>query len=223
MRRRPPRPVTPEICLRQADLSEESGSSSSIGESTRFGGDLERLLFEGVEEVLEVVDFADGIALVGDATFGVDGAFTCDADLLVGTAFRDPILGDNGFGDDSLDTFDFEDDFFSVDPSGIDVVFEGAVFVTVAGGGVAFEGATFGVVSLGVASFGNLVFDGEAAAFVGASFTSLFFDVATVAGLGSGARSTSDATGALVVGAVNCPLAIWRARSFTLINILTEQ
>lgn len=39
-RRRPPRPVTPETCLRHADLSEERGSSvSSIGESTRLGGE----------------------------------------------------------------------------------------------------------------------------------------------------------------------------------------
>lgn len=60
--------------MRQADLSEDRGSSSdSIGESTRFEGNLECLGFD--DERLELVDFAAAVALVGDASFGVDGAF----------------------------------------------------------------------------------------------------------------------------------------------------
>jgi hypothetical protein len=39
-----------------------------------LGGDLERLVFEGVEEAFEDVGFADD-ALVGDESLGVDGAF----------------------------------------------------------------------------------------------------------------------------------------------------
>lgn len=138
--------------------------------------------------------------------------------------FEDPILGEDGFDTGSLGSFDFEDDFFGVDVSGGGAVLVDAVFGN-APGGVAFvvavgEGATFGV-SFGGAVFDSFVFEGEAAAFAGTSFALVFFGVTTVAGLGSGARSIKDATGALVGGAVNCPLAIWRARSFTLTNILT--
>ena len=46
-----------------------------MGESTRFGGDLERLVFEGVEEAFEGVVFADDDTFVGDGSLGVDGAF----------------------------------------------------------------------------------------------------------------------------------------------------
>lgn len=58
----------PETCLRQADFSEESGSSSSeMGESTRLGGDLERLDLEVVDEDLENVDLVGEASLVVDA------------------------------------------------------------------------------------------------------------------------------------------------------------
>lgn len=220
-RRRPPRPVTPETCLRQADLSEARGSSSSeMGESTRLGGDLERFGLEGVEAVLE------DVGLVGDAGLGLDGALAWGADLLDDAVLKDPILGDEGLDVDSLVSLDFEDVFLGVDASAGEGVFGEVVFETVAGGAVAFGGATLGVVSFGGAVLDNLAFEDEAcwlAAFAEASLDALFFEVVTGAGLGSGARSIRDATGTLVGAAENCPLAIWRARSFTLTNILTGQ
>ena len=60
--------------MRQADLSEERGSSSSpTGESTRFEADLECLDFEDEDERLELVDSTGYVALVGDKGFGVEG------------------------------------------------------------------------------------------------------------------------------------------------------
>lgn len=227
-----------------------------MGESTRLGGDLARLGFEGlgvggvagvdgVEEVLEADDalekrdgrgaavFAGDEILGDDGTLGDAGALLDDVDLV------DPSLGVAGFedgsfvdfGEGSLVSFDFED-FLGVDASGggailgdvgsgnapIGVAFEGVAFGGAAGVGA---GAGFGT-SLEGAVLESLVFEGDAVAFT-VSFAPDFFDVATVAGLGSGARSIKVAAGMLVFGAVNCPLAIWRARSFTLTNILTER
>ena len=129
-RRRPPRPVTPETCLRQAAFrAHNESSSSSIGESTRFGGDFERLLFEGDVDVgLGTVGFAVDAALVGDATAA--GSFVCAATFFVDAGLGDPILGDEGFegpilGDDilgaeSLDILDLDDDFLIVVGAGLD-------------------------------------------------------------------------------------------------------
>lgn len=129
----------------------------------------------------------------------------------------------------SLDSFDFDDDFFGLGASGGDaVVFEDVGFEGgggVAFGGVVFGGAFCGGATFGVASFVGAFFDDfffeSAAAVCVASFPPVFLGGAT-AGWASGARSIRDATGALVVGgAVNCPSAIWRARSLTLRNMST--
>ena len=124
---------------------------------------------------------------------------------------EDPILGEDGFEVGSLVNLDFEDDFLGVEASGGGIVFEDLALGVAAGGGVACEGAAFGGAAFGVdslagAAFDNFVFEDDTGAFAGASFVPVFFGVAT--GFGSGARSMRDATGALVAGAMNCPLAI---------------
>lgn len=199
-----------------------------MGESTRFGGDLERLGFEGVvgvegglegvEEGLEKED------LVGVAGFGDEGTLLVDVD------FDELGLGDDGFGEGSLVSRGLEDDFFGVDGSGAGVGLVGAVCgnapIGVAFGGAAFGGAA-GVDATGVAVRGSVldtfVFE-DVEAFAAVSFAPAFFGVAVVVvGLDSGLWSIKDATGAFVGGAVNCPLAIWRARSLTLTNMLTRR
>ena len=143
--------------------------------------------------------------------------------MLDDEGLEDPILGDDDFEDGSLVSFVFEDDFLGVEAPGGGTVFGDVVLGATAGGRVAFGSVAFGAGSSAGAAFDRLVFKGETVAFEEASLCPVFFGVATAAGFGSGARSIRDATGALVVGAVNCPLAIWRARSFTLTNILTER
>jgi hypothetical protein len=133
--------------------------------------------------------------------------------LLDDKGLEDPILGDDGFEDGSLVSFVFEDDLLDVEASGGGTVFGDVVLGAAAGGRVAFGSAAFSVGSLAGAASDRLVFKGETMAFEEASLCPVFFGVATAAGFGSGARSSRDATGAPVVGAVNCPLAIWRARS----------
>lgn len=151
--------------------------------------------------------------------------------MLDEVGFEDPIFGVDGFEEGSLVNLDFEDDFFGVEASGGggmafgDVAFGNAPGVTFGGAleGVAWGGAALGVGSGGGATLESFFFEADAVAFDGVSFPPAFFGVATTAGWGSGARSMRDATGALVVAAENCPLAIWRARSFTLMNMLTVQ
>jgi hypothetical protein len=166
----------------------------------------------------------DGV--LKDAVLGVDGLDEVSFD---GFDFEEVFFGVGGSAaGGSFDSFDFEDDFFGVGGSGGDMVgFEDGVFA--AGAGVALGGAA---AFCGGATFGRASFDGApfdsffllasaaaAAAFGGACPAAGVFLGGV--GCGSGARSIKDSTGALVVGAVNCPSAIWRARSFTLRNILT--
>jgi hypothetical protein len=251
----------PETCCSMEDLRELRGSEeevSEMGESTRLGGDLARLGFEGVVGVVGVVG-VDGIleaddalekrdgrgaeVFVGEEILGDDGTFGDGGGLFDDVDFEDPSLGVEGFKDgslagfedgsfvdfeeDSFVSFDFEDDFLGVDTSG-GVAILGDVGSGNAPIGVALDGVALGDsagvgVALGV-SFEGAVLDSFvfAVAFV-VSFAPAFFDVAAAAGLGSGARSIKVAAGMLVLGAVNCPLAIWRARSFTLTNILAER
>lgn len=71
-------------------------------------------------------------------------------------------------------------------------------------------------------TFDDLLFGGHDCwlmALGGASFKD-FLAVAIVVGLDPGVRSIRDVTGALAGATENWPLAIWRARSFTLTNIL---
>lgn len=201
------------------------------------------------DDAREKRDGRDVAVFVGEGTLGDGGAFGDDGGLLDDVDLRDPSLGVEGFEegsfadfeDDSLADFeqsfvDFEEgsflsfdfeDFFGVDASGggattgevgsgnapINVALDG-----VAVGGCAGVGAALGI-SFEGAVFESLVF----AAPFAMSFAPAFFGVAAGADLGSGARSIKVAAGMLVFGAVNCPLAIWRARSFTLTNILTER
>lgn len=69
-------------------------------------------------------------------------------DLLDGVGLEDPILGDDGFEDGSLENFGFVGDFIGVFTSGGDVMLEDVIFEAVDGVGVGFEGAVFGTVSI---------------------------------------------------------------------------
>ena len=211
--------------MRQAAFRAHNGSSSSsIGESTRFGGDFERLLFEGDVDVdLETVGFAVDVTLVGDATAD-DGSFVCGATFFVDAGFGDPILGDEGFenpilGDDgfgaeSLDILDLDDDFLIIVDLGLGdgsrEIWEGFFEIGVAGvaGAAAFPNAAFDVDTFRSAGLDDFVVRGEAVGLECISVVPVCFGVATSVGLDSGATSISDVTGEVVVGAMNCPFAI---------------
>jgi hypothetical protein len=141
-------------------LRAERGSSVSeeMGESTRFGGDLERLVLVGEEGFVGDEGFGVEKSLGVGGGLGVDVVFDED-EVLLEEDLEDPILGDNGFEDGSFVSFDLEEDFFGVSGSAGAVVFEGAVFGAATGGGVAFGGATFGVGSFDVGSFGSATFE----------------------------------------------------------------
>jgi hypothetical protein len=195
--------------LRQAAFRAHKGSSSSsTGESTRFGGDFERLLFEKIVGVgLEMVGFAVNAALVGDTTAD-DGSFVCAEIFFVDADFGDPTLGDDGFGAESLDILDLDDDFLIVDdPDGSIDIWEGFLGICIAGG-AAIPATAFGVDFFSEAAFNDFVVRGEAVGLECDSVVPVCFGVATSFGLNSGATSISDVTGELVVGAMNCPFAI---------------
>lgn len=207
--------------MRQAAFrAHNESSSSSIGESTRFGGDFERLLFEGDVDVgLQTVGFPVNAALVGDAT--ADGGFVCAATFFVDADFGDPILGDEGFedpilGDDvfgaeSLDILDLDDAFLIVVGPGLsDGSREicGGLLGTGVAGAAAFPNVAFDVDPFGRASFDGFVVRGDAVCLECTSVVIVCFGVATSFDLDSGATSISDVTGGVVVGAMNCPFAI---------------
>jgi len=207
--------------LRQAAFrAHNESSSSSIGESTRFGGDFERLLFEGDVDVgLQTVGFPVNAALVGDAT--ADGGFVCAATFFVDADFGDPILGDEGFedpilGDDvfgaeSLDILDLDDAFLIVVGPGLsDGSREicGGLLGTGVAGAAAFPNVAFDVDPFGRATLDGFVVRGDAVGLECISVVPVCFGVATSFDLDSGATSISDVTGEVVVGAMNCPFAI---------------
>lgn len=148
-----------------------------MGESTRFGGDLERLFFEAADVVLLDVDFAVDVA------FGVFDDFACGTDLLVAMGFELLIFGDNDFEGESAGVFDLADDFFTPGACGVGVGFEGVAFGTglskaVASGGVAD--------SLGDVVLVDFAFEGETAFFAEEPAVAFFFGAATFTGFGSG-------------------------------------
>lgn len=220
--RRPPNPVTPLTCLRQAALSSATSELSSDGSSA----------YEPIpmlEKIPEPVDFdgaafGDGVfgdaifgdAIFGDATFGDDGL---EEDVL-----DEAVLDDEDFEDEDL-----EDELFD---SGFDSVFEDANLEVAFGDGdfgdVAFSVAAFAGVDFTDASFGDLGFDGvegdgsvfAEATFDGENLVVTIFE-GTTFGAAAGGGATGSATG--VATDWNWPLAICRARSFTLRNILTER
>lgn len=226
------------------DLERLGGDLARLG----FEGVVGVVGVDGVEEALEAVDALEkrdgrgAAAFVGEETLDDDGIFGDAGGLLDGVDFEDPSLELEGFEDDSfagfedesfvdfevgsLVSFDLEDDFFDVDASGggeiLGDVGSGNAPIGVAFDGVALEGSA-GVGAAFAVSFEGAVFESFVFAVAFVSFAPAFFGVAAAAGLGSGARSIKVAAGVLVFGAVNCPLAIWRARSFTLTNILTER
>lgn len=75
--------------------------------------------------------------------------------------------------------FNFEEDFFGVDVSGVCVGFEDIGFVEAAGGGLGFVG-TLVVDSFEAAALDDFVFEGEAPAFASDSMLLLFFGVVVV-------------------------------------------
>jgi hypothetical protein len=190
-RRRPPNPVTPLACFRQAafrsDISVLSSAGSSVDERTLDDGLFERTGFAG--------------AIFGDATFGeaVFGDEVFEDEVLDVEVFGVGVFEDEAFGDDVSWDAVFEDAGFGVFVFG-DAIFGDAIF-----GDAAFGDASFRASILGRAFFGDSTFDGgvffegvvgegAVAAFDGANFAVTIFD--GLAGATTGGGATCSPVGA---------------------------
>ena len=197
-RRRPPNPVTPLACFRQAafrsDISVLSSAGSPVDERT-LDGLFERTGFEGAS----FGDATFGEVVFGEAVFG-DEVFEdegFDADVFVVDVFEEGAFG----GDVSWDVV-FEDVGFGIFVFG-DAVFGDAIFGDAILGDATFEDAIFRDSILGRAIFGDSIFDGGSffegvvgegavVTFEGANFAVTIFE-----GL-AGATTGGGATGSLV-------------------------
>ena len=201
-RRLPPSPVTALACFRQAAFRSDIVLSSSGGSSANDPIPMSA-------EVFDRVGF-EGASFKG----GILGEVFGDED------FEDEVLEDDDFvdepfGDDALADADFED--FSLE----DVVFDddGVFGATVFEDGVDGVFGVFGTETFGDADFEGVVGDGAVfvdGPFEGANFVVTIFE-GTTFGATTGVGSTGPCEG------WNWPLAICRARSFTLRNILTAR
>lgn len=163
----------------------------------------------------EALDFADNVAVGNEPTLGVDSVFASDVALLFEAVSGDPNFGDDGLVMKSPCVFDLTDDFFGTDFSGGTADLDSTPFDLTCCGGSGFADAGCAIDSFEGIAFDDFGFDLEGEMAV----VPVFFVAAAITGIGSGTRSTGGTTGTLDVDAVNCPLAIWRARSFTLTNI----
>jgi hypothetical protein len=220
-------PVTPLICFMQADFSSVTSSEGAcLGDSSSVEPSDDELLVilekklerTGVDGTLFVADF-EGVFFEDGTLFddsvlealGLDDSFSFSFSL----SFDEELFDDFVLGDLGGSVFDLESLGGALSgnaPIGVEALddedFEGVGFDAAGFEEEAFGAATFGAVGFGaVAVFGD-------GGFAAAAFDGVAFGIVTFGG------------GWLICAAggcaVNCPLAICLARSFTLRNILTD-
>lgn len=179
-----------------------------MGESTRFGGDFERLFASTTQVALDVAGFAVDVGFVDDAILGVDGVLPCDAALLFDAIFGDPIFEEVDFVVESACTFDLAETFFGSGIPGADADFEGSTLGLACG-----RAAISGVPCCAAGFFEDVAldgfdFEGNTTVFAGEPVVAAFIGAAIVTGFDSGTIFIGDAFVVLVPKAVNCPLAI---------------
>jgi uncharacterized protein YjbI with pentapeptide repeats len=224
----PPSPVTPLTCLRQADLSSViSSEGADLGSSSSVELSADDALLAILEKKLERT--------------GVEGTLFVDVDLdgvfLDDALFEDSVLEGLGlegvsFDDELFEAVSFDDELFEGFAFGGSVFdresFGGAVSGNAPIGVAAFEDEDLDGVGFVVEGFGDATFGGEgfgAETFGGAATFGDGGFAAAVAAFGGAALGMVTLGGGCVIWAaggcaVNWPLAICRARSLTLRNIL---
>ncbi|KAF1914778.1 hypothetical protein BDU57DRAFT_519962 [Ampelomyces quisqualis] len=214
-------PVTPLICFMQADFSSVTSSEGAcLGDSSSVEPSDDELLVI-LEKKLERTGVA-GTLFVAD----LEGVFLDD-----GTLFDDSVLETLGLDEDSFSfSLSFDEELFDVfvlgdlggsvfDRESLGGALSGNAPIGVAG----LEDEDFEAVGFEVAGFGEDTFGavglGAAAGFGDGGFAAAAFDGAALGMVTFGGGWLICAAGGC---AVNWPLAICLARSFTLRNILTD-
>jgi hypothetical protein len=224
----PPSPVTPLTCFKQAAFSSViSSEGADLGDSSSVEPSVDDAPLVILEKKLDRtgVDGTLFVAVAFAGVFFVDALFEDSVREglgLEGASFDDELFEGVSFDDELFEGFDFGD-------------FGGSVFDRDSLGGAASGNAPIGVDVLEEVGFAEVGFNATgfgAAAFGGALFGAAAFGGAAALGDGGFAAAFGVALGIEIFGggcmisaaggcAVNWPLAICRARSLTLRNILS--